>query len=105
MVHAPGDSIRGARPVRQRRTLSPAVAAMLAGARRERGWSVREAARRANVTAGTIMHLEKARRAPSTVVAKAIIYGYDLAFDEAEMLRAEEVPDAGRSSPWKRARP
>jgi transcriptional regulator with XRE-family HTH domain len=74
---------------------------MLAAARRKRGWSLRQAARRANVTPGTIVHLEKARRAPSTVVAEEIICGYRLGPAEAAMLRAAAVPDAGRSSPWK----
>jgi transcriptional regulator with XRE-family HTH domain len=74
---------------------------MLAGARRQRGWSLREAARRADVSPGTIVHLEKARRAPSIVVAERIIDVYRLADTEAGMLRAEAVEGAGWDSPFK----
>jgi transcriptional regulator with XRE-family HTH domain len=77
---------------------------MLAEARRERRWSLREAARRANVTPGTIVHLEKARRVPSDVVAEDIIDGYRLSTAEADMLRAASVPDVGKSSPRKARR-
>ncbi|MGH3407859.1 MAG: helix-turn-helix domain-containing protein [Streptosporangiaceae bacterium] len=73
---------------------------MLTDARRERRWSFRQAARRAKVTAGTIVHLEKARRAPSAAVAEDIIDGYGLDWHQADMLRAAAVGDAGRSSPW-----
>jgi transcriptional regulator with XRE-family HTH domain len=80
---------------------------MLADARRGRGWSLREAGRRAGVTPGTIVHLEKARRAPSILVAEDIIDAYELPNDCAEMLRSAAVTDAGRSYPGrssKRAR-
>ena len=79
-----------------RRTVDTATAAMLAAARRAGGWSLREAARRASVTPGTIVHLEKARRAPSIVVAEDIIAGYRLGFAEAEQLRAQAVTDVGK---------
>ena len=101
MVHAPASLTRGARPHRPRRTIPPAVAEMLAAARRKHRWSIREAARRVNVAPGTIVHLEKARRAPSVIVAEDIIYGYRLGLAEADMLRAAAVADAGRSSPWR----
>jgi transcriptional regulator with XRE-family HTH domain len=101
MVHARDGATHGARTWNPRRTITPGVAAMLANARRRGGWSLRQAARRAKVTPGTIVHLEKARRAPSDVVAENIIYGYRLGAAEAEMLRSEAVSDAGKSSPWK----
>jgi transcriptional regulator with XRE-family HTH domain len=82
-----------------RRVITPDVAAMLARARRSRGWSLREAARRAGVAPGTIVHLEAARRAPSAIVAADIIEAYGLAYADAELLRGAAVTDAGRSSP------
>jgi len=99
MVHTQIPPPRGARRFQPRRTLPPDVAAMLAAARRERGLSVREAARRAGVTAGTIIHLEKGRRAPSIIVAEGLIGAYRLAGRDAAMLRDAAVTDAGRSSP------
>lgn len=72
---------------------------MLAAARRDRGWSLREAARRAGVTPGTVVHLEKGRRAPSIAVAEDIIAAYRLPYADAERLRSAAVTDAGRSSP------
>jgi transcriptional regulator with XRE-family HTH domain len=69
---------------------------MLAAARKARGWSIREAARRAHVAPGTIVHPEKARRAPSVVVAEDIIDVYRLNPGEAEQLLAEAVTGAGK---------
>lgn len=67
---------------------------------------MREAARNSGVSAGTIVHLEKGRRAPSTVVAEDIVRAYQLTLTEAAMLRAEAVRGAGWDSPYKRgARP
>jgi DNA-binding XRE family transcriptional regulator len=100
MVHAPDCPTHGARHWAPRRTIPPDVAKMLAAAHRARGWSLRGAARHANVSAGTIVHLEKGRRAPSAAVAEDIIDGYRLGWHEADMLRAVAVP-AGKSSPWK----
>jgi transcriptional regulator with XRE-family HTH domain len=85
-----------------RRTITPELAAMLAAARRRRGWPLREAARNVGVSVGTIGHLEKGRRAPSTVVAEAIIRAYDLSPADAAMLLAEAVEGAGWDSPFKR---
>lgn len=75
---------------------------MLAVARRRRGLTVREAARNVGVTAGTIVHLEKARRAPSIVVAGDLITAYRLSPAEAAMLCTEAVEGAGKDSPYKR---
>lgn len=85
-----------------RRTVTPELAAVLADARRRQGWSLREAARNVGVAPGTIVHLEKARRAPSAVVARNIIRAYHLTEAEAGMLCAEAVESAGWDSPWKR---
>ena len=67
----------GAHGVSTQRTIGRDVADMLADARHARGWSLREAGRRLGVTAGTIVHREKARRAPSIIVAEDIIDAYD----------------------------
>lgn len=76
---------------------------MLAAARKAHGWSLREAARRVGCTAGSIVHWEAGRRAPSAHYAGQIIDAYDLA-DEAQRVWAEAVPDAGMSSPWRGGR-
>ena len=94
----------GARPIKMRRTIGQDVADMLADARRDRGWSLRQAGRRVGVTAGTIVHLEKARRAPSISVAEDIIAAYELPDECAEMLRSAAVRDAGRSYPGQSSR-
>jgi transcriptional regulator with XRE-family HTH domain len=98
MVHTGFQVGHGARAWNPRRTITPELAAMLAEARRRRGLSLRQAARRAGVTPGTIVHLEKARRAPSTAVAERIIEAYGLPADLADWLRSEAVTDAGRYS-------
>jgi DNA-binding XRE family transcriptional regulator len=95
MVHASFPPGHGARRFEPRRELPPELAAMLAVARRDRGWSLREAARRAGVTPGTIVHLEKGRRAPSIIVAEDLIAAYRLPHADAERLRSAAVP-AGR---------
>jgi hypothetical protein len=97
MVQAPGTARHGAPAWPSRRTITPGLAGMLAAARRGRGWSVREAARRARCSPGMIVHLEKARRAPSTLLAEDIIDGYRLDYRQADLLLAEAVDDAGRS--------
>lgn len=101
MVHADFPEGHGARADSTRRTITPELAEMLAAARRRRRWPLREAARNAGVAAGTIVHLEKARRAPSVVVAENIIRAYRLTPAEAAMLRAEAVEGAGKDSPFR----
>ncbi|MGH3218969.1 MAG: helix-turn-helix domain-containing protein [Streptosporangiaceae bacterium] len=101
MVHGDFREAHGARDESTRRTVTPDLAAVLAAARRRRGWSLREAARNVGVAHGTIAHLEKARRAPSAIVAESIFRAYRLDPDEAAMLRAEAVEGAGWDSPFK----
>jgi DNA-binding XRE family transcriptional regulator len=102
MVHADFPQGHGAREDTTRSTVTAGLSAVLAAARRRRGWSVREAARNIGVAAGTVVHLEKGRRAPSTVVAESIIRAYQLDSGEAAMLLAEAVEGAGWDSPHKR---
>jgi DNA-binding XRE family transcriptional regulator len=101
MVHAQIPEPHAKRVYPPRRELPADVAGMVATARRRRGWGVREAARRIGVSPGTIVHLEKGRRAPSVIVAENIIDAYRLPDESAEMLLAVAVTDAGRSSPFK----
>lgn len=96
--------MQAAREYRPRSVVSGKVAAMLARARLSRGWSVRQAARQAGVSPGTIAHLEKARRAPSVRLAEDLIEAYELGETARALLLAEAVPDAGRSSSWHRLR-
>lgn len=97
-----GGQPKDARAWPPRRTVTPAVAAILAAARQDHGWSLREAARRIGCAPGTVVHLEAARRAPSVITAQSIIDAYDLDDDQADMLMAEAVDGAGKSSPYKR---
>ena len=77
---------------------------MLRDTRLSRRWSLRKAGREAGVSAGTIVHLEKARRAPSRSVAEAIIGAYGLRGPQADALRDVSVEHAGRDwlPPWAR---
>ena len=100
MVHADFPGPRGVRDESTRRTVSSDLAAMLAAARRRRGWSLREAARNVGVAYGTIAHLEHGRRAPSAVVARNLITAYGLTEAEANMLSTEAVEGAGKDSPF-----
>lgn len=84
---------------RQRHVIGADLAAMLAAARRSRGWSLREAGRRVGVAYATIAHLEHCRRAPSAYVADAIAAAYELAAGDAEWLRSAAIADVGKSSP------
>lgn len=102
MVRAYFPEGHGAREETTRHTVTPELAAMLAAARRRRGWSQREAARKVEVAYGMIGHLEHCRRAPSAVLAEKIADVYRLDSAEAAMLRAEAVEGAGRDSPFRR---
>lgn len=83
-----------------RRVVTPQTAGMLA-ARRNRGWSLRRAAREIGCSFGTVAHLEKGRRAPSLTTAYAIIDAYGLGHRQAQQLLDDAVDDAGKSSPYK----
>jgi DNA-binding XRE family transcriptional regulator len=84
-----------------RRTVSPQVAEMLAAARRGRGLSIRQAAGLIGCAPGTVVHLEKGRRAPSLITARAVIAAYRLGPDAAALLLADAVHDAGKCSPYR----
>lgn len=103
-MHANSPEGHGAREDTTRRTITLELAEVLAAARRRRGWSLREAARNVGVAAGTIVHLEHGRRAPSTVVAGSLIGAYRLTPGEASMLLAEAVEGTGKDSPFAYAR-
>jgi ribosome-binding protein aMBF1 (putative translation factor) len=92
----------GAREETTRHVITPRLAAMLAAARRRLSWSQRDAARKTGVAYGMIGHLEHCRRAPSAVLAEAIVTAYELGPAEGAMLRAEAVEGAGRDSPFRR---
>lgn len=98
MVRSNFPEPHGARDESTRHYVTAELAAMLAAARRHRGWSQREAARNIGVTYGMIGHLEHCRRAPSAALAERIIDAYRLDHAEAGMLRAEAVEDAGENS-------
>ncbi len=87
MVHTESPATHGARRWPARRTLAPDVALMLFAARRDRGWSVREAARRIGCAPGSVIYWEYARRALSTDMAEAVIAAYGLPPRDADRLR------------------
>ncbi len=82
-----------------RRTITADLGDALRQARLARGWSVRRAAARIGCAHGTVVHLEAARRAPSVIMAEAILdaYGDALDDDTADELLAQAVDDAGRT--------
>jgi len=96
-VTAAGISRRAA----ERRTITPELAVMLAEARRARGWSLREAARRIGCTPGSVVHWERGRRAPSAYYALKLVRAYGLGGPRAARLLDEAVEEAGMSSPWR----
>ena len=69
-------------------------------ARRTRGWSVSEAARRSGVSRRMIGMLEGAQRRPSVSTAEALIDAYRLTGDDAETVRSIAIPLVGRDSPF-----
>ena len=84
-------------------SLDPAVAKILARRRRELGWSLREAARRAGVSSGMVAMLEHGERAPSAALARELVLAYSLARADADALRSAALPGVGRDSPYRRA--
>jgi len=99
-----GNADRRARTWAPRRTITRELAQALADARRARGWSLREAARRIGCAHGTVAHLERGRRAPSVVMAESIADAYRLDDQWALRLLAEAVEGAGKDSPYKTGR-
>ena len=83
------------------RSLDPAVARMLAGARHGRGWTQYTAAAALGVSRRMIGMLEAGQRVPSVVMAEDLIGGYGLGVAEAELLRSVALPDVGRASPYR----
>jgi DNA-binding XRE family transcriptional regulator len=83
------------------RSCDPEAAAVLRRARRERGWSVSEAARRSGVSRRMIGMLEAAQRRPSESTAEALIIAYRLSGERAEAVWAIAVPLVGHDSPYK----
>jgi len=82
------------------RSCDPEAAAVLMNARRTRGWSVSEAARRSGVSRRMIGMLEGAQRRPSVSTAEALIDAYRLTGDDAETVRSIAIPLVGRDSPF-----
>jgi ribosome-binding protein aMBF1 (putative translation factor) len=83
------------------RSCDPAAAAVLRDARRARGWSVSEAARRSGVSRRMIGMLEAAERRPSDSTARALITAYGLTGDRAEAVWSIALPSVGRDSPYR----
>jgi transcriptional regulator with XRE-family HTH domain len=80
----------------ERHELPKDVAELLKRARK--GRSFRQAARDTGVDAGYICTLEHGRRAPSIVVAEALIEGYRMSPPDAERLRSASLHGVGRDS-------
>ncbi len=83
------------------RSCDPFAAAVLREARRARGWSVSEAARRSGVSRRMIGMLEHAQRRPSESTAEALIDAYRLTDGPAEAVWSIALPLRGRDSPYK----
>jgi len=79
-----------------RHTIPAHTGRMLRDARLSRHWSYRRAGRETGVSASMLVHLEAARRAPSTAVAAAIIRAYKLPSWQAAALWDAAVEGAGR---------
>jgi transcriptional regulator with XRE-family HTH domain len=80
-----------------RRSLPPAVAALLARARDEQGLTVAQAAERIGISPRYLRQLEAGQRTMSTVVAEALVVVYELAPDDVERLRGAALPGVGRA--------
>jgi ribosome-binding protein aMBF1 (putative translation factor) len=82
------------------RSLDPDVAAMLARARAELGWTYTKAAWWTGISRRMLSMLEAGQRVPSQVLAEDLITGYRLGAADAALLRAVALPDVGRASPY-----
>jgi transcriptional regulator with XRE-family HTH domain len=74
-----------------RRCVSRHVAVVLRDARIRRGWSVRQAAAAASLSAGYLSRLERGLRCPRRPTAVALIRAYGLTPDLANELLREAV--------------
>jgi ribosome-binding protein aMBF1 (putative translation factor) len=83
------------------RSCDPEAAAVLRNARRARGWSVSEAARRSGVSRRMIGMLEHAQRRPSESTAEALIDAYGLTGGRAAAVWSIALPLRGRDSPYR----
>ncbi len=82
----------------ERGALSPGVAGALRAARQQVGaFSAEKVARKAGISIGHLYDLERGRRRPSLVVARALIVVLDLPIDVAQALVEESAADAGQS--------
>jgi transcriptional regulator with XRE-family HTH domain len=87
------------------RSLDPDVAAILARARAERGWSLSASGRRTGISRRMLGMLEHGQRVPSVGLAEALIEGYRLGLADTAMLRAVALPNVGRDSPLRERSP
>ncbi|HLQ54623.1 MAG TPA: helix-turn-helix transcriptional regulator [Streptosporangiaceae bacterium] len=83
------------------RSLDPGVAAMLARARAELGWSYTETGWRTGISRRMLSMLEAGQRVPSVVLAEDLIEGYRLGDADTALLRAVALPNVGRDSPYR----
>lgn len=83
------------------RQLDRDVAALLARAREQRGWSVADAAWRVGITPRMLRYLEAGQRVPSTVVADDLARVYELAGEDTWLLASVALPNVGHASPWR----
>jgi transcriptional regulator with XRE-family HTH domain len=86
-------------PVSRRHTLDPAIGAMLARRRRQLGWSLRIAGRRAGISFGMIGMMERGQRAPSVVLAVHLARAYRLSDADVRLLLSGAISDVGRDWP------
>jgi transcriptional regulator with XRE-family HTH domain len=70
---------------------------MLAEARQERAWSLRQAGRALGCSYETVRLWELRRRVPSVALARAIARAYDLPAEGVGRLMAEAVEGVGKS--------
>lgn len=89
--------------VRERRTPPPGFGPMLRAARKRVGLGVRETARRAGLSAGYLVNLERGDRSPSRSVAQRLADTLDMDEAERAALLAGSVADAGRDHPWRQS--
>lgn len=83
-----------------RRSIDPAVGAMLADHRRARGWSLADAATVTGLSSSYLWKLEAACRAPSLRTVAVLSVAYDLDDHDRAALLAEHSPHTGRASPY-----